>query len=813
MKSISFHKSLGTRLLRIAFGLYMVVTLIITAYHLVSEYFHAERSVLSGLKNLVATFEDGIATSLWNFDVEQLNSILIGAVKIEQISFIRVENDVSETVAFSGLKIEEDMIAQATEKKELEAKILTLKNDWKTTYTEREKARTKENDSEEKLKEPLNLDEFSSEFYLYKLPIKIKEESDDEYKIAGTIFVYTDRKHVFARVEHGFSLIVINAVIKTLALWIIFLLTSRILVTNPLKVFSGFIHKLDPNNPAIELEKDDQIAKLSERHDEIGLLASVFRELVHATITNIKTIHSLNEGLEQKVMTRTNELAIKTQDIQNMLQNIKQGILTFGEDFSIHPEYSKFLEEIFETEQIENQNVIKFLFQKSHVSNHDIDQTKTALVTMFDEKEVVFIINGHHLIDEFILKIGEKEKILHLYWQPLTNSAGVITNIMLVIRDVTTEKSLEKAAQENREKMRIISEIIRNSPSSFLNFYRNSKDSLSEAKKAILEPKRDREINRHVYRILHTLKGESRTYHYKLISDILHDAEKIHSDFIEKKQTRINKEAIFSNINKIENELDKYYLIYKENLKDNFKDREYYSEKIGNCFTLANKIAKSPEVSENASPDMQALIYSLVDVSAFSIESLLEPILGGINRTARHIGKNCPKIEIQNDDFVKFPFLTKDVLKEVFIHLLRNTVDHGIEMPKVREDVGKSKVPHIHFKLLQEEQFIVVEYWDDGAGLALSRLAEKAKEIDYQESLDTDEQLAQLIFYPGISSKKTTNDISGRGMGMDIVKQKIEALGGTIDVQFIDERSENNFRSFKLVVKIPDNAFGENRAA
>ena len=813
MRTISFHKSLGTKLLRVAFGLYMVVTLIITAYHLVSEYFHAEQSVLSGLKNLVATFEDGIAVSLWNFDSEQLNSTLAGAIKIEQISLIRVENDVGDTVASAGLMIDEDMIAKISEKPDLGASLLTLKPDWKSSFMQREKARAAEADTESP-REMINPIDFSSEFYIYKLPIKVKGEGNtEETKIAGAIFVYTDKKHVFSRVEHGFSLIVINAILKTLALWIIFLFSSRILVTNPLKIFSRFIHKLDPSNPAIELEKDNQIVSLSKRSDEIGLLATVFRELIHATIENIKTIRNLNDDLEKKVLTRTNELAIKTQDIQNMLQNIKQGILTFGSDFKIHPEYSKFLEEIFETEAIEDQDVIEFLFRKSHVSNNDIDQTKTALVTMFDEKDVVFTINGHHLIEEFVLELGVKEKVLHLYWQPLADAEGIIVNMMLVIRDVTTEKSLEKSAQENREKMRIINEIIKNSPSSFLNFYRNTKDSLADAKKTILEPKKDKEINRDVYRILHTLKGESRTFHYKLISDTLHDAEKVHSEFIETKQVKIDKEEIFGNIIKIENSLDKYYLIYKENLKENYKDKEYYDEKIGNCFLLANKIAKKPGESEKASSDMQALIYSLVDVSSYSLESVLDPIIGGINQTARQIGKHCPKIEVQNSDNVKFPFLTKETLKEIVIHLLRNSVDHGIEDPQVREEIGKSKVPRIFFNVGSQEDFIVLEYWDDGAGLALSKLEKKAKEKDLSDEIQSDEQLADLIFYAGISSKSKTNDISGRGMGMDIVKQKVVELGGSIEIMFTGDRLDSGYRPFKLLLKIPDSVLGENRAA
>ncbi len=132
--------------------------------------------------------------------------------------------------------------------------------------------------------------------------------------------------------------------------------------------------------------------------------------------------------------------------------------------------------------------------------------------------------------------------------------------------------------------------------------------------------------------------------------------------------------------------------------------------------------------------------------------------------------------------------LDKTVLEKIgdpLVHLVRNSVDHGIEMPDVRTAAGKSATGTVFLEAYHKGGNITVEVGDDGGGLNKSRILEKARSrglIGANDTL-TDEQIYELIFMAGFSTAEQTTDISGRGVGMDVVRRNIKELGGTIEVR------------------------------
>ena len=134
--------------------------------------------------------------------------------------------------------------------------------------------------------------------------------------------------------------------------------------------------------------------------------------------------------------------------------------------------------------------------------------------------------------------------------------------------------------------------------------------------------------------------------------------------------------------------------------------------------------------------------------------------------------------------------LDKTVLEKIgdpLVHLVRNALDHGIELPEQRRNVGKSETGEIFIDAYHQGGNIVVEITDDGAGLDYDKILKKArakKLIDNNVEI-SDLQLSQLIFLPGLSTAESISDISGRGVGMDVVKKNIEELGGAIDVSSV----------------------------
>ena len=117
-------------------------------------------------------------------------------------------------------------------------------------------------------------------------------------------------------------------------------------------------------------------------------------------------------------------------------------------------------------------------------------------------------------------------------------------------------------------------------------------------------------------------------------------------------------------------------------------------------------------------------------------------------------------------------------------HLVRNSCDHGIEMPADRRAAGKPETGTITLAASHQGGSIVIEVRDDGKGLSRSKLLKKARERGLEVSDDMpDASVWGLIFSPGFSTAEVVTDVSGRGVGMDVVKKNITALGGTVEIE------------------------------
>jgi two-component system chemotaxis sensor kinase CheA len=131
--------------------------------------------------------------------------------------------------------------------------------------------------------------------------------------------------------------------------------------------------------------------------------------------------------------------------------------------------------------------------------------------------------------------------------------------------------------------------------------------------------------------------------------------------------------------------------------------------------------------------------------------------------------------------------LDKTVLEKMsdpLVHLVRNALDHGIEMPTQRRAVGKTETGQVHLHAFHQGGNIIIQISDDGAGFDLGKIQQKAieKGLLTAEDHPTEEQLYEFIFLPGFSTAKQVSNLSGRGVGMDVVRRNIRALGGTIEV-------------------------------
>ena len=153
-----------------------------------------------------------------------------------------------------------------------------------------------------------------------------------------------------------------------------------------------------------------------------------------------------------------------------------------------------------------------------------------------------------------------------------------------------------------------------------------------------------------------------------------------------------------------------------------------------------------------------------------------------VHDLSRKLGKKVElKLSGENTE------LDKTVLEKIgdpLVHLVRNALDHGMEMPETRLAAGKSATGVLELNAFHEGGSIIIEVKDDGAGLNKERILAKARErglVEGDAEL-TDEQIHNLIFVAGFSTADTVSDVSGRGVGMDVVRRNIHDLGGHVQI-------------------------------
>ena len=158
-------------------------------------------------------------------------------------------------------------------------------------------------------------------------------------------------------------------------------------------------------------------------------------------------------------------------------------------------------------------------------------------------------------------------------------------------------------------------------------------------------------------------------------------------------------------------------------------------------------------------------------------------------RTVRDLALSCGKevrLEMEGQD-TELDRTIIEAIKDPLTHLVRNCVDHGIEAPETRKQVGKQPAGLLRLRAFHEGGQVNIEITDDGAGLNQERIRQKAIErglVSAQQAARlVDRDIFNMIFLPGFSTAEKVTNVSGRGVGMDVVRTNVEKIGGTVDVQ------------------------------
>lgn len=208
------------------------------------------------------------------------------------------------------------------------------------------------------------------------------------------------------------------------------------------------------------------------------------------------------------------------------------------------------------------------------------------------------------------------------------------------------------------------------------------------------------------------------------------------------------------------------------------------------------ELSETVEKMSRISSDLQNIILTMRMMP-------IEQVFNRFPRMVRSLSKELNK-QVNFEIIGAETELDRTVIDEIgdpLVHLIRNSLDHGIEPPEVRKQNGKDPVGNVILKAYSSGNHVFIEVEDDGAGINVEKVLKKAIENGVVTPSEaerlTDEQIFQLIFASGFSTAEVVSDVSGRGVGLDVVKTKIEALGGTVFVE--SERGKGS----RFIIQLP----------
>ncbi len=394
---IPVKDSIAAKLLKVTFSIYFILTLTVTFIHMTVEYFHVKNSVSKELEVIQKTFEPALAKAMWDLSHNQVQSILKGMVQLPQVIGIRLENQKGEDIGTAGSVSEQGK------------KILPDKQ------------------------EILNSDNQGN---LFQHQFVIKYMRTGKTMELGKTTIYSSSDVVIRRVRVGFIFLIVNAIIKTVALWIFFLWTGSVLLVRPLSNLTTATMQI--NLDTLEHQKVD--IKTSGPN-ELKILEQAFNKMIQKLLSARNKLNSINLHLEELVEQRTAELKKANKELAQK-NNEQQAIFNAFPDlyFWLKPDGTII-------DYYAGQESDLYVPPEIFIGKCMQDVLPPEVGDMF-EKAVDKILKGEQSLSiEYLLPVSAGEK----YFEA-RNISMPENRIFTVVRDITERKQAEKELKKAKER-------------------------------------------------------------------------------------------------------------------------------------------------------------------------------------------------------------------------------------------------------------------------------------------------------------------------------------------------------------------------
>jgi PAS domain-containing protein len=447
---------------------------------------------------------------------------------------------------------------------------------------------------------------------------------------------------------------------------------------------------------------------------------------------------------EENIRTLDGKVKERTRDIREILANINQGIFTLRDDLKLGTEISDHLVKMIGRDNLAGQSLTDAIFAHSNLSANQVSQIVSSLEFSFGQDiELGWEGNKTRLVREF--QIESEGRTLHIEaeWGAITNDAGEVEKVLVALRDITELKELRARAQKNELEAAMLLEMLANDLEKTQKFINRTLNAWREIDTHLKRFSSEKDVAYPIlFRSYHTIKGNARSLGFARIADMVHDVESLLKDLGEdmrpEKLDRLVKAS-----DEAHALVESYQAVFQEKFAKFFDQSKKQKGRL-----------------------LEAFFADLVTPS--------------LEKVAKDTGKLVPIVTIRNPNgLMIMSDEIEDMSQNIFLHMIRNSVDHGIENPDERRQIGKRPFGEISLDVsIDADRMATMIYRDDGRGLNLSRIYQLGLERGILSENSSVEEMIETIFKVGFSTARKTTLISGRGIGMDAIRHFCRSLGG-----------------------------------
>ncbi|MEM7012275.1 MAG: ATP-binding protein [Verrucomicrobiota bacterium] len=538
------------------------------------------------------------------------------------------------------------------------------------------------------------------------------------------------------------------------------------------------------NNLTVALEKQANAGANQSRALQtvaLILVLLLFGYVVYDFVTKIRTgdiqIEEKRRDLEvalEEVAQSRGELASQKAETDAILATVREGLLLVDSDFEISNQYSEALKAMFQLDDLAGLNLLGILQRCLTQKNY---------MTAKDYVQMLFEPNRK---EKTLMKINPLEEAeVHFQEQDATFTTryyrfqfkrlkkdGVIDRVFVSISDVSAQVELEqklKEAEKDRERqMALLADVVNADRAQVADFCASATTSLREVNDLLraedfigrsLGSEKHAELHsrvQNVFRKVHSIKGHATALNLSYFIEMSHDFEDVISKI--RSRPRLSGEDFLGVVTQLAE--------FDQGLRE-------CSELLEQLYSISGVESPRPEILSVNDPNP-----SEGEKSWRVVESLVSNLM-------RETGK-LADLELSISDGTKLNGPTWEALSECWQQLVRNSFAHGIESPEERKAKGKAATAKIRVGIRRNENGqIRAEYREDGRGLQTDQIRERCIRAGLMETEEAskkpDEDIWPYLFQPGISTSAEVTELAGRGVGLDVIKEKVmNEMGGGI---------------------------------